>query len=232
MATKAKTGIKICGVTKPADIDALNAHAIDMVGFNFYKNSPRYIDPLIGPQLAAKCRPEMHRVALLVDPSDDELDAVLGAVSPHFVQLHGAETPARVAEIKARSLASLIKALPVSNAADVARAQDYADLVDMFLFDAKPPKDAPETTMPGGNGETFDWDALSAYELAKPYLLAGGLTRDNVADALTRTQAPMVDLSSGVESAPGVKDESLIAGFAAAVRAHDASAPEHETANG
>lgn len=211
------TGIKICGVTKPADIDVLNAHAIDMVGFNFYKNSPRYIDPLIGPQLAAKCRPEMHRIALLVDPSDDELDAVLGSVSPHFVQLHGAETPQRVAEIKARSLASLIKALPVSDADDLKRAGDYADLADMFLFDAKPPKDG----MPGGNGETFDWDVLSAYELGKPYLLAGGLTRDNVADALARTQAPMVDLSSGVETAPGVKDETLIAAFAAAVRAHD-----------
>lgn len=216
------TGIKICGVTKPNDIEVLNSHAINMVGFNFYKNSPRYIDPLIGPQLAAKCRPEMHRVALLVDPSDDELDAVLGSVSPHFVQLHGAETPARVAEIKSRSLASLIKALPISCADDVARARDYADLVDMFLFDAKPPKDA----MPGGNGETFDWDALSAYELSKPFLLAGGLTRDNVADALSRTRAPMVDLSSGVESAPGVKDETLIAAFAAAVREHDASAPE------
>ena len=211
------TGIKICGVTKPSDIDVLNAHAIDMVGFNFYKNSPRYIDPLIGPQLAAKCRPEMHRIALLVDPSDDELDAVLGSVSPHFVQLHGSETPERVAEIKARSLASLIKALPVSDADDLKRADDYADLADMFLFDAKPPKDG----MPGGNGETFDWDVLSAYELGKPYLLAGGLTRDNVADALARTQAPMVDLSSGVETAPGVKDETLIAAFAAAVRAHD-----------
>ena len=222
MATQAKTGIKICGVTKPDDIAVLNANAIDMVGFNFYKNSPRYIDPLIGPQLAAKCRPEMHRVALLVEPSDDELDTILGSVSPHFVQLHGNETPERVAEIKARSLASLIKALPVSRAEDLHRAQDYADLVDMFLFDAKPPKDG----IPGGNGETFDWDALSAYGLDKPFLLAGGLTRDNVADALTRTQAPMVDLSSGVESAPGVKDESLIAGFAAAVRAHDAGAQQ------
>ena len=221
---KAKTGIKICGVTKPDDIEVLNKHAIEMVGFNFYKNSPRYIDPLIGPQLAAKCRPEMLRVALLVDPSDDELDAVLGSVSPHFVQLHGAETPERVADIKARSMASLIKALPVAGADDVVRAQDYAALVEMFLFDAKPCCNA----MPGGNGETFDWDALSAYELDRPFLLAGGLTRDNVADALMRTQAPMVDLSSGVETAPGVKDETLIAGFAAAVRAHDERATQDE----
>ena len=226
MAATSKTGIKICGVTKPADIDALNTHAIDMVGFNFYKPSPRYLDPLLGPQLAAKCRPEMNRVALLVDPSDDDIDAVLASVSPHFIQLHGQESPERVADIKYRSFASLIKALPISDADDVARAQDYADLVDMFLFDAKPPKDAPENTMPGGNGETFDWGALSAYGLNQPYLLAGGLSCDNVADALERTQAPMVDLSSGVESAPGVKDEKLIAAFAAAVRAHDAGAQQ------
>lgn len=220
MAAPHKTGIKICGVTKPDDIETLNRHNIDMVGFNFYKNSPRYLDPLFGPQLASKCRAEMLRVALVVEPSDDDLDAVLGSVSPHFIQLHGTETPERVAEIKARSMASLIKALPIRGADDVARAHDYAGLVDMFLFDAKPPKDG----MPGGNGETFDWTALSAYELDKPYLLAGGLTRDNVADALKRTKAPMVDLSSGVESAPGVKDENLIAAFAAAVRAHDEQA--------
>lgn len=220
MAATSKTGIKICGVTKPADIDALNAHAIDMVGFNFYKTSPRYLDPLLGPQLAAKCRPEMNRVALLVDPSDDDIEAVLASVSPHFIQLHGQESPERVAEIKYRSFASLIKALPINDAGDVARARDYADLVDMFLFDAKP----PTTGMPGGNGETFDWDALSAYGLEQPYLLAGGLSCDNVADALERTQAPKVDLSSGVESAPGVKDENLIAAFVAAVRAHDAGA--------
>lgn len=216
-----RTGIKICGVTRADDITALNTHGIDMVGFNFYKNSPRYIDPLLAPQLAALCRPEMHRVALLVDPSDDDIDAVLAAVSPHFIQLHGAETPDRVAEIKYRSYASLIKALPVAAADDMARAHDYADLVDMFLFDAKPPKDG----MPGGNGMAFDWAALSAYDLAQPYLLAGGLSCDNVAEALAHTHAPMVDLSSGVETAPGQKDENLIAAFVAAVRDYENAAP-------
>lgn len=215
------TGIKICGVTRPGDIEALNTHQIDMVGFNFYKNSPRYIDPLIAPQLAAKCRPEMNRVALLVDPSNDDIDAALAAVSPHFIQLHGHETPARIAEIKTRSFASLIKALPVAEAGDLAAARAYADLVDMFLFDAKPPKDG----MPGGNGEAFDWTALSAYDLGLPYLLAGGLSRENVADALNRTGAPMVDLSSGVESAPGQKDDALIAAFVGAVRGFDETAP-------
>lgn len=215
------TGIKICGVTRPDDIAALNAHGIDMVGFNFYKTSPRYIDPLLAPQLAALCRPDMHRVALLVDPSDDDIDTALAAVSPHFIQLHGHETPDRVAEIKYRSFASIIKALPVASADDMAGADDYADLVDMFLFDAKPPKDG----MPGGNGLAFDWTALSAYDQTQPYLLAGGLSCDNVADALMHTSAPMVDLSSGVESAPGQKDENLIAAFVAAVRAFDEAAP-------
>ena len=214
--------VKICGVTKPDDIDALNALAVELVGFNFYKPSPRFLGLEQAAQLAAKCRPEMERVALLVDPDDDDIDHALGMVSPHRLQLHGSETPERVAEIKRRSHCAIIKALPIGTADDFKNATAYADCADWFLFDAKPPKDG----MPGGNGETFDWDALSAYGLDKPFLLAGGLTRDNVADALTRTQAPMVDLSSGVESAPGVKDESLIAGFAAAVRAHDAGAQQ------
>jgi phosphoribosylanthranilate isomerase len=216
-----RTGIKICGVSKPSDIEVLNAHGVDMAGFVFYKNSPRFVQDIIAPQLAAKCRPDMHRVALLVDPSDDDIDAALAAISPHYIQLHGHETPERVAEIKYRSYASLIKAMPIGDKSDLARAHDYADLVDMFLFDAKP----PENAMPGGNGEAFDWTALSAYDESLPYLLAGGLSPDNVAAALKQTGAPMVDISSGVESAPGQKDEELIAAFVAAVRAHD-GAPE------
>lgn len=217
-----RTGIKICGVTRAEDIAALNAHGIDMVGFNFYKNSPRYIDPLMAPQLASQCRPDMNRVALLVDPSDDDIDAVLGSVSPHYIQLHGQETPARVADIKKRSYASIIKALPIADAEDMRRTHDYDGLVEMFLFDAKPPKGG----MPGGNGEAFDWTALSAYDLDQSFLLAGGLSCDNVANALTHTRAPMVDLSSGVETAPGQKDETLIAAFVAAVRAYDNAAPK------
>lgn len=216
-----KTGIKICGITRPEDIEALNAHQVDMAGFVFYKKSPRHLVETLAPQLAALCRPDMMRVALLVDPSDDDIDAVLAAVSPHYIQLHGEETPQRVAEIKYRSYASLIKAVPISQAADLAGAKAYDGLVDMFLFDAKPDADA----LPGGNGETFDWTALSTYENKLPFLLAGGLSAENVGAALRQTGAPMVDISSGVESAPGQKDKHLIAAFVAAVRAHD-GAPE------
>lgn len=218
-----KTGIKICGVTQPDDIEVLNAHQVDMAGFVFYKKSPRHLSETLAPQLAALCRPDMMRVALLVDPSDDDIDNVLAAVSPHYIQLHGEETPERVAEIKYRSYASLIKAIPIGEKADLARAQDYDGLVDMFLFDAKPSADA----LPGGNGESFDWHALSTYEESLPYLLAGGLSADNVGMALRQTGAPMVDISSGVESAPGQKDKQLIAAFVAAVRAYD-GAPEKQ----
>lgn len=207
-------GIKICGVTKPQDIEALNALAVELVGFNFYKPSPRCLSLERAAQLAAKCRPEMERVALLVDPSDDDIDHALGMVSPHRLQLHGSETPARLAEIKRRSHCAIIKALPIAAAADFKNAHAYADCADWFLFDAKPPQGG----LPGGNGDAFDWTALTAYELSQPYLLAGGLHAGNVADALRISGAPMVDIASGVETAPGEKDLDLMTDFVAAVR--------------
>lgn len=207
-------GIKICGVTKPQDIEALNALAVELVGFNFYKPSPRCLSLERAAQLAAKCRPEMERVALLVDPSDDDIDHALGMVSPHRLQLHGSETPARVTEIKRRSHCAIIKALPIAAAADFKNAHAYADCADWFLFDAKPPQGG----LPGGNGDAFDWTALTAYDLSQPYLLAGGLHAGNVADALRISGAPMVDIASGVETAPGEKDLDLMTDFVAAVR--------------
>lgn len=206
--------IKICGVTKPDDIDALNMLAVELVGFNFYKPSPRCLSMEKAAQLAAKCRPEMERVALLVDPSDDDIDAALGMVSPHRLQLHGQETPERVAEIKRRSHCAIIKALPIASADDFAAARAYANCADWFLFDAKPPTDG----MPGGNGEAFDWKALKAYDLSQPYLLAGGLHADNVGAAVRISGAPMVDIASGVETAPGEKDRTMMTDFVAAVR--------------
>ena len=206
--------IKICGLTQPAHIDALNAHAVELAGFVFFKASPRHLSYDRAAQLAARCRPEMERVALLVDADDGEIDAAIAAVSPHHLQLHGHETPQRVADIRRRSPAALIKALPVATAEDLAQAAAYAPHVDGFLFDAKPQPGG----LPGGNGEAFDWTLLSAYDLKKPYLLAGGLSADNVAAALQVTGAPMVDVSSGVESAPGDKDPQQIAAFVDAVR--------------
>ena len=206
--------IKICGVTKPQDIETLNSLKVELVGFNFYKPSPRCLTMERAAQLAAQCRPEMDRVALLVDPSDDDIDHALGMVSPHRLQLHGAESPDRVAEIKRRSHCAIIKALPIAAAADFETAKAYENCADWFLFDAKPPQDG----MPGGNGEAFDWTVLKAYDLRQPYLLAGGLTSENVAEALAVSGASMVDIASGVETAPGEKDAAMMTNFVTAVR--------------
>lgn len=207
--------IKICGVTKPAHIDALNDNGVELVGFNFFKPSSRYVTQEIAAGLAARCHPEMERVALLVDPNDDEVDEALAAVSPHRLQLHGEESPARVAEIKARSHCAIIKALPIANADDLAKTRDY-HAADWFLFDAKPPSE--EAALPGGNGAAFDWTLLAAYDESRPYLLAGGLDAGNVANALAITRASMVDIASGVERAPGEKDRTMIEQFVRSVR--------------
>lgn len=206
--------IKICGVTKPQDIETLNQLGVELVGFNFYKPSPRHLSMERAAQLAAQCNPKMERVALLVDPSDDDIDEALGMVSPHRLQLHGAESPARVADIKRRSHCAVIKALPIAGKEDFDTARGFQDCADWFLFDAKPPQDG----MPGGNGEAFDWTVLKAYDLKQPYLLAGGLTADNVGTALAISGADMVDIASGVETAPGEKDASLMTAFVNAVR--------------
>lgn len=212
--------IKICGVTKPAHIEALNANGVELVGFNFFKPSSRYVTQEVAAGLAARCHPAMERVALLVDPNDDEVDEALAAVSPHRLQLHGEESPARVAEIKARSHCAIIKALPIANAADLAKARDY-HAADWFLFDAKPPADKAADGVTGGHGEAFDWTAMKAYDLKQPYLLAGGLSAHNVAKAVAVSGAPMVDAASGVESAVGEKDGRLLEEFITALRGQE-----------
>ncbi len=207
--------VKICGLTRPDDVRTANQSGADLFGFVFYKPSPRYVSAEKAAALASLCAPHIERVAMLVDADDAIVDMALAALSPHWLQLHGAETPERVAQIKLRSHCSIIKALPVAQAADLARARDYEACVDWFLFDARP----PEGGLSGGNGKAFDWTALNAYDGSKPYLLAGGLTADNVADALRISGASMVDISSGVETAPGVKDAALMQQFVTAARA-------------
>lgn len=213
--------IKICGLKRAQDIELLNRFGIELVGFNFIEKSPRFVSQDAAAALAAQCRPEMERVALLVDPDDDAVDRALAAVSPHRVQLHGNESPARVAEIKRRSHCAIIKALPVETAANVARAKDYAAIADWFLFDAKPPQDKAANGVTGGHGETFDWTAMKAYDLNQPYLLAGGLAAHNVVEAVAVSGAPMVDAASGVESAVGEKDSRLLEDFVAALRGQE-----------
>ena len=206
--------IKICGLTRADDICLANDLRVDMCGFVFFKASPRHLSDEQAAGLAGLSAPFVERVTLLVDPDDDALDRAVGAVSPHRIQLHGEESPARVAEIKRRTQRPIIKALGVASAKDLETAKAYEGVADWFLFDAKPPEDG----LPGGNGEAFDWQVLDAYAGATPWLLAGGLTPDNVGQAIASTHAPMVDVSSGVEKAPGEKDGALMRAFVDAAK--------------
>ena len=208
--------IKICGLrTAESLAAALDADA-DMVGFVFFGPSPRNISLSEAAALAPLVKGRARKVALTVDADDALVDAVARALQPDILQLHGRETPARAAQLAARTGKKIMKAIGVSERADLAAVADYSAICDWLLLDAKPPKDA---TRPGGNGEPFDWAIIDGFAPGKPWLLSGGLTPANVAEALARTGAPGVDVSSGVESAPGVKDVSAIRGFVAAARA-------------
>lgn len=209
-------GVKICGVTTPEAIETAAKSGAQMLGFVFYPKSPRALPVPIAAQLANQVPTGLRSVGLFVDPSDEELEAVTARVPLALVQLHGSETPARVASVKSRFSLPVIKALPISNAADVADAERYAGVADYFLFDAKPPPNV--SSLPGGNGLAFDWRLLNGARIARPWLLAGGLTPENVAEAAATSGAKLVDVSSGVESRPGVKDTSLIESFLRAAR--------------
>lgn len=211
-----RTAVKICGVTTPETIEAAARLGAQMIGFVFYPKSPRALTLPIAAQLASQVPTGLRSVGLFVDPSDEELEAVTARVPLALVQLHGNETPARVAAVKSRFALPVIKALPISNAADVAAAERYAGVADYFLFDAKPPTNV--SALPGGNGLAFDWRLLQGAKIARPWLLAGGLTPDNVVEAAETSGAKMVDVSSGVESRPGVKDVGLIESFLRAAR--------------
>lgn len=210
--------VKICGVTDPEAVAAVNAAGVEMVGFNFVPASVRYVTARQAAELARALAPGIARVAVVMDPDDAALDALLDAFAPDMVQLHGGETPERTAALRARTGLPVIKALAVADAGDLARAADYAEAADWLLFDAKPPKSRPGA-LPGGNGLAFDWALLAQNPPAGRWLLSGGLTPANVTEAVRMTRARAVDVSSGVESAPGRKDPRLIEAFAAAARA-------------
>ena len=208
-------GIKICGLSTPDTLDiALDAGA-DMVGFVFFAPSPRNLSFDIARDLAARVDGRAKIVALTVNADDATLDAIVASLRPDMLQLHGAETPARVAAIRTRLGLPVMKAIGVAAGADLARAADYAGVADMMLFDAKPPRDA---VLPGGNGRAFDWTILQGQRSELPWMLSGGLDAGNVAEALRITGAGAVDVSSGVERAPGVKDPQRIRAFIAAAR--------------
>lgn len=208
------TTVKICGLTTQDTLDvALDAGA-DAVGFVFFAKSPRNIAPEAAARLADRARGRARIVALTVDAGDEELAVIMQQTRPDVLQLHGHESPARVAELKRRYQTEIWKALPVGEAADLAAAGAY-ESADRILLDARPPKGA---TRPGGNAVPFDWTLLAALDRTKPFVLSGGLTPENVGEAIRITAAPAVDVSSGVESAPGVKDPDRIRAFIQAAR--------------
>lgn len=205
--------MKFCGLTRPDDIRAAADAGAAYIGFNFFPKSPRYVTTAEAAALAPLAG-EMIKVALVVNPDDALVDELTSTVPLDMIQLHGSESPERVADVKARTGLPVMKVLGVAGADDVARITDYEAVADQILVDAKPPKDA---VLPGGNGVAFDWRLLDGRSWAVPWMLAGGLTAANVAEAVRLTGADQVDLASGIESAPGVKDAGLMKAFAAAL---------------
>jgi phosphoribosylanthranilate isomerase len=208
--------VKICGLSTRETLDAALVAGADMVGFVFFPPSPRHIRLETARELGRLVRDRAQKVALSVDADDATLAAIVQALQPDILQLHGHETPARVAEIKRKFGREVMKALPVERAADLAVLPDYATVADRILFDARPPKGA---TRPGGLGAVFDWHLLANLDLKLPFMVSGGLHAGNVAEAIRVTRADGVDISSGVERAPGVKDVEMIREFIRAARA-------------
>ncbi len=206
---------KICGLRSAADVTAAVEAGASYVGFVFFPPSPRSLTPAAARDAALAAPPGVARVGLTVDASDADLAAILTQVPLDLLQLHGRESPDRVAEVRARFGLPVIKAVGVAGPEDLDALDRHARTADMLLVDAKPPPGAP---VPGGNGLAFDWRLIAGRRWPVPWLLAGGLTPDNLAEAVRRTGARVVDVSSGVESAPGVKDPEGIRAFAAAAR--------------
>ncbi|RAP41020.1 N-(5'-phosphoribosyl)anthranilate isomerase [Rhodovulum viride] len=205
--------VKICGLTSPAAVEAAARLGASYLGFVFFPRSPRHLEIETARALAMAVPPGLAKVALTVDADDAALEALLDRVPIDMLQLHGHESPDRVAELRARFGLPVMKAVGVADEADLPALADHARVADQILVDAKPPKDA---ALPGGNGLAFDWRLIAGRRWPVPWMLAGGLTPGNVAEAIALTGAQQVDVSSGVESAPGVKDEALMGRFIAA----------------
>jgi phosphoribosylanthranilate isomerase len=215
---------KICGLKTPEAVAAAVAGGASLVGFVFYGRSPRCVDPAIVKQLAAQVPPSVQKVGLLVEESDERIAEILAGCDLDLLQLHGHETPERVAAIRARFGRKVIKAIPVSEAADLDRAASYEAVADYLMFDAKPPK-SMAGALPGGNALNFDWTLLAGRRFKLPWFLAGGLTPDNLAEAVRISGAPLVDVSSGVEDRPGEKNVGKIGAFLDVVRQISSAAP-------
>lgn len=208
--------VKICGLTAPEHVRAAVEAGARYIGFNFFPKSPRYAPIAQAAALASDVPVGVAKVALAVNFTDAQLDEIVAGVPLDMLQLHGAESPERVAEVKSRYGLPVIKAIGVAEAEDLAAIDLYSDVADQLLVDAKPPKNSE---LPGGNGLPFDWRLLAGRKYWRtPWMLSGGLNPDNVAEAIRMTGAKQVDVASGVESAPGVKDPGLIRSFIEAAR--------------
>ena len=209
--------VKICGLKTPETVKAAIDAGADYLGFNFYPRSPRYVSLDVARALATLVPPSVLKVSLTVDDDNATIDAIVAALKPDILQLHGHETPARLLDLKGRYGLTLMKAIPISGPEDLAQIALYHDSADLLLFDAKPPK-SMENALPGGNGLSFDWSLLAGQKPDTPWMLSGGLDPANVANAIRVTGTEAVDVSSGVETAAGVKDVTLIEKFIAAAK--------------
>jgi phosphoribosylanthranilate isomerase len=218
--------VKICGLSREESVAAALDAGADMIGFVFFPPSPRFLSPERAGRIAARAHGRAEIVALSVDMDDSGIEAIVAALDPDWLQLHGNESPERVAAVKDRFGRNVIKAIGVREAADLTAAKDYVDIADRLLLDAKPPKGA---VLPGGNGAAFDWRLLENFDPGVSWMLSGGLDAGNVREALAITAAPGVDVSSGVETAPGVKSPDLIRAFIAAARRAAIQAHRPET---
>jgi phosphoribosylanthranilate isomerase len=214
--------VKICGLSTPETLDAaLNAGA-DMVGFVRFPKSPRHVSLDLGYRLSLQARGRAQRVVLLVDPTDEAIAQAVEAINPDLIQLHGSESPKRVAEIRSMVKRPVMKAVGVAEPSDLEALTPYAGGADHILLDAKPPRTAE--ALPGGNGISFDWGLLNGLDRKVSFMLSGGLNPDNVAEAIRLTKPQAVDVSSGVESGPGLKDPARIEAFIRAARTAFAAA--------
>jgi phosphoribosylanthranilate isomerase len=202
--------VKICGIRTPEAVTAALEGGASFLGFMFFEKSPRNVAPDAAWRLAQPVRGKARIVAVLVDPDDAQVDRVAQVLKPDLIQLHGKETPARVRAIAERTGAGIIKVVPVSQAADLAAAADFETVAEHLMFETKPAKDAER---PGGLGVAFDWTLLAGRRFQRPWFLAGGLDPWNLTQAVQQSGAPLLDVSSGVERGPGLKDPALIAAF-------------------
>jgi phosphoribosylanthranilate isomerase len=221
--------IKICGLRTPETVAAALANGATHIGFIFFAKSPRNVAPELAGELRRAAFGRAKAVAVTVDADDATLDRIVSEMKPDLIQLHGKETPQRVAEIKARYGLPVMKASAISEPSDLEKVQPFIGIADRFLFDAKPPRGSE---LPGGNGVSFDWRLLKRLDPAIDYLLSGGLDAGNVGEALALANPPGIDVSSGVERVTGVKDVPLIDAFFRAVRAAEDSRAAWHVAGG